>query len=179
VQHEFPRRVVRKAVPHYDIAIGVCWKDGRVLVARRPTDGLLGGLWEFPGGKRKRGESYERALSREFREEVGIEIQACERFMVVPHRYSHFAVTLHVFQCRHRKGLARAIENAGVRWVRPAELRALAWPAANRRIIERLLRTVRRSVCGRITERSSSCGVDATRRWSAPRRAAGPAICWA
>ncbi len=135
---DYPRRAPTRKVPHYDIAIGVCRKGGRVLVAQRKPDGLLGGLWEFPGGKREGREPYEKALAREFREETGIEIGGIAPFMTVDHRYSHFAVTLHVFTCVWRRGRARALGSARVRWAAPGELRSLAWPAANKRVVERL-----------------------------------------
>ena len=145
VASELPKTAARKAVPHYDIAIGVCRKGDRMLVAKRRAEGLLGGLWEFPGGKRKDGESFERALVREFREETGVEVDVREPLMTVDHRYSHFAVTLHVYECRWRSGRARSIENAGVKWVRVGDLASLAWPAANRRIVERLTSSCLRS----------------------------------
>jgi A/G-specific adenine glycosylase len=138
-QEEFPRQAPSREVPHYEIAIGVCRKGGRVLVARRKAEGLLGGLWEFPGGKRRAGESYARALAREFREEVGLAIDVGGEFMVVPHRYSHFSVELHVFECRWRSGTARPLASDEVRWVGLDELEKLAFPKANRRIIARLL----------------------------------------
>ncbi|MBI2931506.1 MAG: A/G-specific adenine glycosylase [Planctomycetes bacterium] len=138
MQEAIPCRAPAKRVPHYDIAVGVCRKGGRVLVAQRRAEGLLGGLWEFPGGKREKGETFEQALVREFREEVGIDVEVEAPLVKVAHRYSHFAVTLHVFTCRHRAGRARALENAGVRWVAIGELPTLAWPAANKRILERL-----------------------------------------
>jgi A/G-specific adenine glycosylase len=145
VAAELPKTAPKKTVPHYDIAIGVCRKGDRVLVARRRAEGLLGGLWEFPGGKRKDGESFERALAREFREETGVDVGVEAALMTVKHRYSHFAVTLHVYECRWRRGRARAIENAGVKWARLSELRSLAWPSANRRIVERITSSCPRS----------------------------------
>lgn len=139
LQDAIPKKAARKAVPHYEIAVGVCWKGDRVLVARRPAEGLLGGLWEFPGGKRRAQETYEQALVREFREETGLEIQVGLPLITVPHRYSHFSVELHVFRCRWKSGRARALESDEVRWVALEELSRLAFPAANKRIIDKLL----------------------------------------
>jgi A/G-specific adenine glycosylase len=130
VQDRYPRKVVRKPVPTYQVGVGLCFKDGRVLVSKRAPEGLLGGLWEFPGGKRERGETYERTVAREFREEVGLKVDVGERLVTVPHRYSHFAVELHAYLCRWKSGIARA-----GKWVRPRDLDRLAFPAANRRIL--------------------------------------------
>ncbi len=133
-----PARDSKKKVPHFEIAIGVCRKRDRILISRRKENGLLGGLWEFPGGKIHVGESAARAVAREFREEVGIDVEVDREFIVVPHRYSHFSVRLHTFHCRHRAGRARAIDSAEVRWVRFPELKKLAFPTANRKIIAAL-----------------------------------------
>ena len=79
-------------------------KGKKILITRRPEKGLLGGLWEFPGGKQKPGESLAECLKREIEEELGIEISVGEPFMQVNHAYSHFKITLHPFFCRHLKG---------------------------------------------------------------------------
>jgi A/G-specific adenine glycosylase len=139
VQDRIPVKAARKRVPHYEIGIGVCFKGGRILVARRPENGLLGGLWEFPGGKRRRGESFPETVAREFREEVGVDVEVGEPLVTVPHRYSHFSVELHAYRCRWRRGRARPLENSGVRWERPSRLAGLAFPSANRRILEAIL----------------------------------------
>ncbi|MBI2900501.1 MAG: A/G-specific adenine glycosylase [Planctomycetes bacterium] len=133
-----PARKAGRPVPHYEIAVGVCRKAGRILVSRRREDAMLGGLWEFPGGKIRPGESPERALAREFAEEVGLRIAVGPKIVTVPHRYSHFSVNLHAYECRHAAGRPRALDCAEVRWVRPAELKKLAFPAANRRILQTL-----------------------------------------
>jgi len=132
-QDRYPRKAVRKAVPTYKVGVGLCFKDGRVLVAKRALDGLLGGLWEFPGGKRERGETYERTVEREFLEEVGLRVDVGDRLVTVPHRYSHFAVELHAYLCRWKGGVPKS-----GKWVRPRDLDRLAFPAANRRILEAL-----------------------------------------
>jgi A/G-specific adenine glycosylase len=136
LQNELPLRRTRKAVPHQTVVVGVIWKGDRVLVARRRPEGLLGGLWEFPGGKVEPGETLEQALRREVREEVGIEVRVLGERMAVRHAYTHLRITMHVMECRHASGRARAIECAAVRWARRAELEGFAWPAANRGILE-------------------------------------------
>ncbi|HKS17154.1 MAG TPA: A/G-specific adenine glycosylase, partial [Planctomycetota bacterium] len=100
VQDRYPQKVARKPLPTHKVGVGLCFKDGRVLVAKRAPEGLLGGLWEFPGGKRERGETYERTVEREFQEEVGLKVDVGNRLVTVPHRYSHFAVELHAYLCR-------------------------------------------------------------------------------
>jgi A/G-specific adenine glycosylase len=139
VQDRLPLKAAKARPPHYEIAIGACWKRDRILVARRKAEGLLGGLWEFPGGKRKPRESYEAALRREFREEVGIDVEVAGEFIVVPHKYSHFSVELHVFTCRWLRGTARPLASDEVRWIALDELESLAFPKANKVIIARLL----------------------------------------
>src|SRR5262245_12395709 len=125
-QDRYPRKAVRKPVPRYKVGVGLCFKDGRILVARRAPDGLLGGLWEFPGGKRERGETYERTVQREFLEEVGIKVVVGDRLVTVPHRYSHFAVELHAYLCRWKGGVPLT-----GKWMKPKDLGRLAFPAAN------------------------------------------------
>jgi A/G-specific adenine glycosylase len=133
VEHRYPRKAVRKPGPTFQVGIGLCFKGPRLLVAKRAPDGLLGGLWEFPGGKRERGEKFERTVAREFREEVGLDIEVGERLVTVPHRYSHFGVVLHAYLCRWKRGVAKV-----GKWILPKDLRRLAFPAANKQIIQAL-----------------------------------------
>ena len=137
-----PRR--RAPLPHYDIGVGVVRRGGRVLIAKRKPEGLLGGLWEFPGGKRKKGERLEWTVARELREELDVEVEVGAKWMAIPHAYSHFRVTLHVFECRLRSGRPRAIGCADWKWARAGELSRLAFPAADAPILERLRPSARR-----------------------------------
>jgi A/G-specific adenine glycosylase len=138
-----PLRLPKRAVPHHDIVIGLVWKNGRVLIDRRRTDGLLGGLWEFPGGKIQKGETHAAALQRELREELAIETEVDNYFMKVDHGYTHFRVTLHAYHCRHVAGEPQALAREAWRWARPQDLRRYAFPTANRRIIQALLAGVK------------------------------------
>ena len=130
-----PVRAPRRARPHYDVTAGVIQHDGRLLIAQRRPDAMLGGLWEFPGGKCEPGESLADCLRRELREELAIEVDVGERVAVIPHGYTHFRITLHAFRCRLLAGEPQPIGCAAVRWVRPDELDAYAFPVTDQRII--------------------------------------------
>jgi len=144
----YPRRGPRRAVPHVDVVAGVVWdveplaEGGRLLIAKRHEHDMLGGLWEFPGGRVEDGESYEEALRRELAEELGIEVRVDERLMELQHAYTHFRITLHIYHCRHVGGRPRAIDCAEWRWVSPGDLDAYAFPKADRRILDRLIADV-------------------------------------
>lgn len=141
LQHDLPLAKPGKPLPHHTIVAGVISRrDGKILIDRRPADGLLGGLWEFPGGKVEPGETLTDALRREVREEVALEIEVGEKLYVVKHAYSHFRITMHVFLATHKAGRARAIACDAVKWVSPDALEHYAFPQANRQIIERLAR---------------------------------------
>jgi A/G-specific adenine glycosylase len=124
-----------KAVPELTIGIGVVRKNGRILIQQRAHDGMLGGLWEFPGGKRQAGEKMEQCVRREVREETGLRVDVGRRIAVVKHRYSHLAVELHAYDCAVKSGTLRP---GARKWVKPAELRRFPFPAANVRIIQSL-----------------------------------------
>jgi A/G-specific adenine glycosylase len=138
LQERLPLRARRKPVPRHTVAIGVVFKGGRVLIDRRRPSGLLGGLWEFPGGKRQGGESLKATLKREVWEEVGIRIKVIRPLLRVDHAYTHFRVRLHVFECRYVSGTPRCLGCTAVRWVRPGQLGRYAFPAANQKIIAAL-----------------------------------------
>ncbi len=138
-QGRLPVKRVKTKVPHYTIGIGVIQKGNRVLIGQRLPDGLLGGLWEFPGGKQEAEESIEQTIVRECNEEMGIEIKPTEYLMTVKHAYSHFRVTLIVWICRHIKGRARPLGCQQCRWIALGQLGEYPFPTANRKIIDRLL----------------------------------------
>ncbi len=113
----YPRRKPKRPVPHYTVTAAVIRRNGQVLLAQRPPHGLLGNLWEFPGGKVEPGETLPQALIREIREELGVTIRVGDPLGIYRHAYSHFKVTLHAFLCRLEQGTPRPIEAQDVRWV--------------------------------------------------------------
>jgi len=85
-----------------EAVVAVIEKDGRILIQKRPSRGLLADLWEFPGGKVEPGESLTTALRREVREELGAEIKSVRRLTTVQHAYTRFQVTLHAYAVKLR-----------------------------------------------------------------------------
>lgn len=139
VQHERPFRSRRPRTPHYDVTAAVTRRaDGRILIAQRPPDGLLGGLWEFPGGKREAGESLADCLRREIREELAIDIAVDRQIGTVKHAYTHFRITLFAFECRHISGEPQAIGCADWAWVTLDDLDRFAFPVTDQKIIAML-----------------------------------------
>ncbi len=139
IQSELPMTENRSPIPHKNIGVAVIWNDQQqILIDRRRESGLLGGLWEFPGGKVEPGETVEACIQREILEELGIEIEVGDRLIVVEHTYSHFRVTLNVHHCRHLSGEPTPIECDEVRWVTLADIDQYPFPKANVQIIEAL-----------------------------------------
>jgi A/G-specific adenine glycosylase len=109
-----------------------------VLIARRPPKGLLGGLWEFPGGKIEPGESHAQGLRREIREELGAEIEVGELIGVYHHAYTHFRVTLHAYFCRLDGSEPQALEASELRWVKAHELPGFPMGKIDRQIARQI-----------------------------------------
>ncbi len=138
-QSELPMRETRSPLPHKHIGVAVIWNDEwQILIDRRPQEGLLGGLWEFPGGKIEPGETVEDCVRREIKEEIGIDIEVGDRLIEVEHAYTHFKVTLHVCQCQYLSGEPQAIGCEEVRWVDINQLDDFPFPKANEKIIAAL-----------------------------------------
>ena len=122
------------------VAVGVIVNDtGQVLISKRSPDVHQGSLWEFPGGKLEPGETLERALIRELREELGIEAQTSSPLLQVRHDYGDKVVLLDVYVVREFAGEARGVEGQALRWVGVEDFKSYAFPAANEPIIEAVI----------------------------------------
>ena len=136
---EFPPAKPRKRVPHVIVGAAVIFNArGDVLIAQRHATSMLGGLWEFPGGKRERGETMRECIRREIREELGFDIEPVEPWMVIHHAYSHFTIDLHVYRCRRVRGRPRALHCANFAWTPVSSLRDYAFSRADLHVVERL-----------------------------------------
>ncbi|MCI0745924.1 MAG: 8-oxo-dGTP diphosphatase MutT, partial [Verrucomicrobia subdivision 3 bacterium] len=126
------------ARPTIEVAAGLVFRDGKLLITQRPPDSHLGGLWEFPGGKREPGESYEDCLRRELGEELGIEIVVGELVESVTHDYPEKTVTLQFFHCVWKSSEPQALGCPDFRWVSPEELTGYEFPEADLKLVELL-----------------------------------------
>lgn len=142
----YPRRIARRKTPSYRIAVGVVIKNNRLLITRRSPDGLLGGLWEFPGGKIKKGETAKKAVVREIKEEVNLTVVAEKRLTRVKHAYTHFKIEMDVFICRFVNGRIHLKGPVDFRWVTAAEINRFPLPKANHKFLPELKEALTR--CG-------------------------------
>ncbi len=140
-QYERPVRNQRRKTPHYDVVAGIIWHatdSGRFMIAQRPAEGMLGGLWEFPGGKQEPNESTGDALVRELQEELAIKVEIGEHLIDIDHAYTHFRITLHAYHVRHIGGKPQSLGVDDWRWVTLADADGFAFARTDRRILEAL-----------------------------------------
>ena len=136
---ERPVKAPKKTTPHHAIGVGVLQnEEGLFLIQKRPSKGLLAGLWEFPGGKQEAGETIQNTIVRELQEELGITVEVGPHIIDVPHAYSHFKVTLHTYLCTLVEGKPVPKVADELQWVSLEAMEALAFPKANNHIIKAL-----------------------------------------
>lgn len=160
VERERPIRARKKDIPARVVVAGVLWRNGRVLIGRRPEGKLLGGLWEFPGGKVEAGETHPACLRRELREELGIIVSPGAEIGTFDHAYTHFRVRVHALECRLKRGRPRALEHTDVRWARPDELQALPMGKVDRAIARLIVEKPRADSRPRVMGKRSKSTVD-------------------
>jgi len=121
-----------------EVSAALIFRDGKLLITRRRAGAHLGGLWEFPGGKREAGESFEACLVREIREELGIGISVGGLFEEIAHDYPEKSVHLKFFLCRLEFGEPQTLGCAAFQWVGKSELGDFEFPAADAQLLEKL-----------------------------------------
>ncbi len=121
-----------------EVSAALIWHGGKLLITQRHARSHLGGLWEFPGGKREPGETFEQCLAREIREELGVEISVGELFEEIIHDYPEKSVHLKFFLCRLLSGDPKPLDCAAVKWITANELDEYEFPAADAQILETL-----------------------------------------
>jgi A/G-specific adenine glycosylase len=130
-------------IPHYLATAGVLQREGKVLIGRRPEEKLLGGLWEFPGGKQGQNESLEECLRRELEEELSLKVEVGSSLGVFDHAYTHFRITVHAFVTEIIDGEPEALDHDELAWVRPSKL--VQYPMG------KIDRAIARQVAGELT----------------------------
>jgi mutator protein MutT len=126
------------AVKTIEVSAALIFRAGKLLITQRHADSHLGGLWEFPGGKREPGETFEACLVREIREELGVDISVGELFETISHDYPEKSVHLKFFICRLRSGEPQPLDCAAVKWIAKPELQTHDFPAADARLLGKL-----------------------------------------
>ena len=131
----YPRRPERRAAPHVQVAVGLIFHQGRLLILRRSENQMLGGLWEFPGGKLEPGETPAEAVEREVREETGLRVGVGPLVGVIRHAYSHFRITMHAYRCHlAESGEPLVATDRPHAWAFAEDLPRYAFPKANHKI---------------------------------------------
>jgi mutator protein MutT len=121
-----------------DVAAGLVFKDNLLLIAQRFPDAHLGGLWEFPGGKREQNETFQECLRRELLEELGISVDVHEMIEEIAHAYTEKAIRIKFFRCTLKSGEAKPLGCAAVRWASREQLKDYAFPAADEKLLRLL-----------------------------------------
>ncbi|MCC5850964.1 MAG: A/G-specific adenine glycosylase [Verrucomicrobia bacterium] len=135
----FPVKLKKKKIPVVEVGAAVTWRDPETfLIAKRHPEGLLGGMWEFPGGKREANESLVDCVKRELQEELDIRVDVKDFFLHVRHTFTHFHLSMHVFHCKWNGDAPKALDCADFRWVRFADCVKLPFGKADRQVLAAL-----------------------------------------
>jgi mutator protein MutT len=121
-----------------EVSAALIFRRGKLLIAQRRANAHLGGLWEFPGGKREPRETFEECLIREIREELGIEISTGKLFEEITHAYAEKTVHLKFFICELLGGEPQTFGCAAFKWIVKSELAEYEFPAADAQLLEKL-----------------------------------------
>ena len=140
IQGQLPVVPPKASAPHLTVTAAVICQQGAVLLAQRPPEGFLGGMWEFPGGKQEDGEDLPACLMRELAEELGVQVAVGEPFGVYRHAYTHFRVTLHAYLCAIIAGEPQALHASQIIWAPPRELDGYPMGKIDRQIARRVQR---------------------------------------
>ena len=136
---DFPTKEMTKIKPRQEIGIGLVFnKNGELLIDQRLESSSMGGMWEFPGGKKKPDESIEKTIEREIKEELGIVVKVREKLLSFEHAYTHKKLYLTVHICDWISGEPKPLASQKLLWVHPNKLFDFPFPAANTKIISEL-----------------------------------------
>ena len=132
--NDIPTKAMKKTRPHYKVVVGIIWQKDKLLITKRKENGLLGGLWEFPGGKVEKNENAFEAVKREILEELSISIETKEVLDTINHQYSHFTVTISAIQCKYIDGKISLNGPEEYMWIKPSSLNDLPFPRASTKL---------------------------------------------
>ena len=127
-----------EAAPIIEVAAGLIIRDGKILIARRLDNAHLGGLWEFPGGKRQPRERFKACLKREVMEELGLTIAVHEQVYSAEHHDLQRHIRLRFYRCTVLAGEPRPLGCAAHRWITPVEISAYPFPPADLPLVHQI-----------------------------------------
>ncbi len=135
---ERPVSAGRRRIIPIEMACGILYHQGKVFIQQRLDDDVWGGLWEFPGGRLKKGETPRQAMIREMAEETGFRLGSIRFLARVVHHYTRYRVTLHAFLCSPADNVTEPELRAAQAhaWETPAGLATYPFPAGHRRLID-------------------------------------------
>ena len=139
-QNEYPISIKSKPTPEFHIAVGIIRNEGQILITQRQPEGLLGGLWEFPGGRLGPGENAEQACLRKIKQKINLDVEIYSFLTRINHAYTHFKIILDVFNCRFQQGTIALNGPADYRWISVSEIDNFPFHAANHKFIPLLKR---------------------------------------
>ena len=128
----YPQKKVKRAIPHFNVVTAIIWRGNTFYIQKRSDDKMLGGLWEFPGGKVEKGETLELALLRELKEECNFSARILKKATSIKHRYSHFSITMHCYYCEEKNDKIVSLTNSN--WIKKNEISQYSFPKANHKI---------------------------------------------
>lgn len=130
--------MINKPKPHIHVTAGLIYKDGDILIAKRPPGYHLAGLWEFPGGKQEPDETLEECLEREIKEELDIAIRVDRLLITVRHEYEKKIISLHAFECTHMQGDPKGLDGQEIKWIKTSDLQQYEFPPPDEEVIRLL-----------------------------------------
>ena len=136
--HLYPTILLKKTIPTYNVVVGLISKNKKILISKRSKNGMLGNLWELPGGKIKPQESKKSCLLREIKEEIDIEIKIIKEIGTIKHSYSHLKVIITLFQCQYLSGKAKARASQKINWISYNQKKQFAFPNATHKLFKLL-----------------------------------------
>ena len=129
---EYPLKLLKKKTPSVIVVVALIWRKNKFYIQKRKINSMLGGLWEFPGGRIREGEFLTSALEKRVRDECGLEIIVNEKIGVIKHKYSHFSITMHGFNCQEKSRIEPVAKEH--RWISSKQIDQFAFPKANHKL---------------------------------------------
>ena len=128
----YPQKKAKRVIPHFNVVTAIIWRGDTFYIQKRSEDKMLGGLWEFPGGKVEKGETLELALLSKLKEECNFNARILKKATSVKHRYSHYSITMHCYYCEEKNENIVSIINSN--WIKKNQISQYSFPKANHKI---------------------------------------------